>query len=131
MIFEMILAKIPHKKVKTEIETVDLYQLGTFNGRAYTLVELQEGQYYPPHVHHYSEAKFHIVLGSGTIILNGKEEPYKVGDYFVITPETPHGFKVKEQTLFLSIETPPIIDAETQEVDVKYVESKKKGGKVY
>lgn len=127
----MILNKLPHKKVKTAIETIDLYQLGNFNGSAYTLIELQAQQYYPPHVHHFSEAKLHIILGKGIIILGKKENNYGPGSYFVIARNTPHGFKVKEQTLFLSIETPPIIDPETQGVDVEYIEGKKKGGKLY
>ena len=130
MIFEMLLNKIPHKKVETDIEAIDLYQLGTFKESAYTLVELQQGKNYPPHVHHHSKARLHVVLGKGIIIIGKKENKYCAGDYFLIPKGESHGFKIKEQTLLLSIETPPIIDAETQEVDIEYVDSKKKGGRV-
>lgn len=125
-----VLSKITHKIVKTEIEEVDLYQLGIFNESAYTLVAFKEGKYYPPHIHSKSTAKIHIIFGSGIIILNGKEKLYTKGDVFLIEKNISHCFRVKEETLFLAIETPPIINTETEEIDIEYAESKVNGGRI-
>jgi len=118
---ESILKKIPHQEVSTDVETIDLYRLGVFEGVMYELVELQAGQEYPPHKHENSEAKLHMILGDGLIILNGKEQKYTVGDIFKVEKGMSHGFKVASPTLFLSIQKPAIIDPETGRVDVEYV----------
>ncbi|MBI2631872.1 cupin domain-containing protein [Candidatus Pacearchaeota archaeon] len=127
-IHNSIFNKLPHKIVKTAIEEVNLFPLGIFEGRAFTLVTLEQGKYYPPHVHNKSQSKVHIIFGNGTFILDGKEQQYKKGDVFLIKSRVSHGFRVKEQTLFLSIETPPIINPKTNEVDIEYVDSKAIGG---
>jgi len=118
---ESILKKIPHQKVTTEIESIDLYRLGIFEGAMYELVELQAGQVYPPHKHANSEAKLHMILGDGLIILNGEEQKYTKGDVFSVEKGMSHGFKVHSPTLFLSIQKPAIIDPETGKVDVEYL----------
>ncbi len=120
-----IFDKIIYKKIKTEAETINVWQLGVFDNSMYELVELVEGQYYPPHKHNKSEAKLHIIFGKGIIIINKKENNYKKGDMFFIPKGISHGFRVKKQTLLLSINTPPIIDSETGEVDVEYLGVKK------
>ena len=107
-----LLDKIPHIKVKTDIESLDLYRLGVFNASMFELVELQAGQFYPPHIHK--------KLGEGKIILDGREHNYRPGAMYNVGKGISHGFKVRTQTLILSIQTPPIIDQRTDKVDIKY-----------
>ena len=115
-----LLDKIPHIKVKTDIESLDLYRLGVFNASMFELVELQAGQFYPPHIHKKSRAALYFVLGEGKIILDGREHNYRPGAMYNVGKGISHGFKVRTQTLILSIQTPPIIDQRTDKVDIKY-----------
>jgi quercetin dioxygenase-like cupin family protein len=118
---ESILNKIPNQEVKTEFEKIMLYRLGVFENAMYELVELQKDEYYKPHKHKNSEAKLHIILGKGLIILDGKEIKFKPGDSFEVGKGMSHGFKIENQTLLLSIQKPPIIDQNSGEVDLEYI----------
>src|SRR3989344_5202691 len=114
-----ILNKIPKKLFSTEKEKLNFYRLGIFEGKAYELVEFFENHIYPAHVHKHSESYIYCVIGKGIIILNGIKKPYKKGDYFYVRKRMSHGFEVKEQTLFLSINKPPIMN-ENGEIDFEY-----------
>jgi len=115
-----ILKKIPYRKVTTEHESIDLYSLGNFNGSTYELIELPKGYAAKPHIHKYSEATLHFIFGSGKILIGNKWSDYKKEDTFFIPKDTKHGFKVDEDSLFLSVNTPGIIDKKTGKVDVEY-----------
>jgi hypothetical protein len=45
-----LLLQIPHRRVVTDVENVDLYQLGYFEGKQYELVEFEGPKYYPPRI---------------------------------------------------------------------------------
>ena len=115
-----ILNQIERVDVKTGVENLTMYRLGVFENKMYELVELNSGQYCPPHIHKNSESKILIIKGSGEIILNGLSRPYALGSVFFVERGMIHGFKCKDQTLFLSIQTPPIIDTATGEIDIEY-----------
>lgn len=114
-----ILDKLKVNTLRYDNETLDFYELGLFKNSSYDLVHLKE-IYYVPHIHKKSSAKFYIIFGSGIIIIKGKEIKYKAGNIFNIPKGTPHGFKVKEETLFLSVQTPPIMNPKTNKPDVEY-----------
>lgn len=117
-----ILDQIPKKEVKTDRESLVLYRLGLFGNSMFELVELDSNQVYDSHIHHNSESKLFVVVGEGVINLDGNEKEYKSGDEFLVTKGMSHGFKPKTQTLMLSINTPPILDPENEEMDFEYVE---------
>ncbi len=120
-----LLDKIPYKIIKTDKgEELNLYSLGIFNGSAYNIVEAKIGNY-EPHIHSKSKSLVHIISGSGIVILGREEIPYKKGDIFLIPAKVSHCFRVEEQTLFLAIETPPIINPITREIDFEYVNMQK------
>jgi len=102
------------------VENIRLHRLGVFGNSSFELVELKKAEDYPPHHHENSEAEFHFIFGESLIILNGKEHKYKKGNTHVITKGMKHGFKPETDTLFLSIQTPPIKDKESGEEDIHF-----------
>lgn len=98
-----------------------MYRLGVFGDKMYELVELNAGQYYPPHIHKSSEANLMFVFGSGKVFLDGEGRNYKKGDKVFVGKGMSHGFEVFEQTLFLSVQNPPIIDPKTGKIDIEYL----------
>jgi len=115
-----ILDKIPTQEIDIEGEKLGIYRLGSFDNEMFELVELNVGQEYKPHIHKNSEAKLHVVIGNGTIIIDGEEKEYKPGNTFKINKGTSHGFKVNPQTLMLSIQSPAIVNTETGDIDFEY-----------
>jgi len=107
-----------HKIAVDIVGEVKLYRLGVFDNSSFDLAELKESGNYPAHHHHKSEAKFYFISGEGFIILNGKKHRYKKGDTFTIPKGMKHGFQSKTETLFLSIQTPPIKDPKTGKEDL-------------
>ena len=119
-----ILSKIPLIKVRTAVENLNIYMLGLFDNTMYELTELNSGQYYPPHIHKKSNAILHVIFGTGQVIINNKKNNYQNGNTFVINKGVSHGFIVKDQTLLLSINSPPILDLTKNHLDVKYIGGK-------
>jgi quercetin dioxygenase-like cupin family protein len=126
-----IFKSIPHRRVisnsATAEEIFDLYQLGLFAASSSTqeiveLVELQPCAEYKPHYHKRSAAIIYIIVGSGVFQLNKDMIEYHAGIRIEIPVGALHGFVTKERTLFLSIQSPPILDAETGQVDLFYGE---------
>jgi quercetin dioxygenase-like cupin family protein len=87
----------------------------------YELVELQAGQLYPPHIHHHSTAELYFIQGEGTLALDTVAQTYAPGKNVTVQKGVAHGFYASTQTLFLSIQTPPIIDPQTGKIDLEYV----------
>lgn len=114
-----VLNKIPKKNV----DGFDLWRLGVFRTpeenqpASFELVMLTQGQVQPPHHHNESDAKLYFVLGHGEIKLNGKMIIYKPGDVFDVPRGTIHAFKAQSESLFLSIQRPPIRDQITGRED--------------
>lgn len=133
-----ILKFIPHRRVISEHapckEIFDLYQIGLFDApdsrffgagtqpvqENIELVELQPNAEYRPHYHKNSIAIIYITSGTGTFCLGNEIMAYEAGKRIVIPAEVMHGFSTRSRTLFLSIQTPPILNAETGEVDLHY-----------
>ncbi len=111
-----ILDRIP----KDEVENIKLFRLGVFENSSYEFVELKKAEDYPGHHHKKSDAKFLFILGEGDIILDGKKHKYKKGDSFDIPRGMVHGFQPDTQTLFLSIQTPPIKNQKTGKEDIHF-----------
>jgi quercetin dioxygenase-like cupin family protein len=139
-----ILGYIPHEHIQSQHvksdERFDVFMLGIFkvaksflNGitdgcrvsqpieEIVELVELQANTKYRPHYHKKSVAVIYMVLGEGVFVLGENEVPYRPGQRLDISANVPHGFLTKTRTLFLSIQSPPILNRETGEVDLHYV----------
>jgi quercetin dioxygenase-like cupin family protein len=63
-----------------------------------------------------------MVLGEGILILDQEKIPYQPGKRFDIPAKKLHGFITQTKTLFLSIQSPPIYNRETQTVDLHYAD---------
>lgn len=131
-----IFASIPHKRVVSKNghgeEIFDLYQCGSFkNGNDdenLELVELSAESQYRPHYHKNSFATIYIISGTGEFILDKQQIQYNPGLRIHIPAGALHGFRTKDKTLFLSIQSPSIIDRNTQEVDLYYEDGRQEGG---
>lgn len=91
-----------------------------FFGSTYELIKLPGGYRAPPHLHNNSKAIIQFIVGNGQILIGNKWFNYRKGGTFVIPKKTKHGFKVKKDTLFLSVNTPGILDYKSGKVDVEY-----------
>jgi quercetin dioxygenase-like cupin family protein len=117
-----VLDNIRFKRITTQAgETLGLYRIPSASGCA-ELVNLDSDTLYKPHVHDGVDAKFHMLRGNGSIILDKDEYTYDVGDVFYVPKGTPHGFRTKERTIFLSLQSKPIRDEKTGKIDIRYVE---------
>lgn len=140
-----ILGHIPHEHIQSQYvradERFDVFKLGIFKvaksflsgvvgsvtndqhvDEIVELVELQPNAKYRPHYHKESSAVIYMVLGEGVFVLGEDEVPYCPGQRLDISAKVPHGFLTKTRTLFLSIQSPPIRNRETGEVDLHYVQ---------
>lgn len=123
-----IFKSIPHQRVvskQTDIEEIfDLYQCGIFNNNSLEenveLVELQPQSEYSPHYHKKSSAIVYVISGTGLLQLKNNLIEYKPGIRITIPAGVAHGFKTKTRTLFLSIQSPFIINPENGEIDLHY-----------
>lgn len=127
---------IPHRRVTSKNtynkeEIFDLYQLGTFSTSQedssinihqenLELVELQAQTEYERHYHKNSTAIIYIISGSGEFLLDEKQIQYNGHKRIVIPEGVMHGFRTSTQTFFLSIQTPPIIDPQSNYIDIHY-----------
>lgn len=130
-----IFKSIPHRRVVSKNvsseEIFDLYQLGIFAAPSacqqgheiqenIELVELKSKATYRPHYHKDSTAVIYIVSGSGTFLLGDSCIGYQAGKRIVIPAGFLHGFNTDTPTLFLSIQSPPIINSVTGQIDLHY-----------
>lgn len=124
-----ILETIPHQRVANETpgakEIFDLYRLGIFtvpdaDDEILELVELQPDTNYRKHFHRKSSAVIYIVSGKGRLLIGKHSLEYHPGVRVSIPAEVPHGFQTKTRTLFLSIQSPPILDPENGSLDLQY-----------
>lgn len=136
-----IFKAIPHRRVTSKNtygkeEIFDLYQLGIFSASDVNslasakksqkelenleLVELQPKAEYRPHYHKNSSAIIYIILGSGTFMLDEKSIEYNAHKRIFIPAGAMHGFHTHTRTLFLSIQSPPILNPENEHIDIYY-----------
>lgn len=127
MLYE-IFKSIPHQRVVSKRvnaeEIFDLYQCGIFKNsfleENIELVELQPQSEYSPHSHQKSCAVVYIISGTGLFQLAEDLIEYHPGMRIDIPAGVLHGFKTNTPTLFLSIQSPPIINPENGEIDFHY-----------
>lgn len=109
---------IPYQILETdEGERIEIHPLGVYNNTSMDLVRI-EG-YYKPHIHQYSTARLHILKGSGIALLGDEKRKYNCGDILDVPKGTPHGFETLEETIFLSLQNPPITNRD-KKVDIIY-----------
>ena len=100
---------------------IKLYRLGVYDDECFELVELEENRVYPPHIHKESSSVFHMIKGKGIILIHNDVKEYKTGDTFTIPHGIAHGFHTQTTTLFLSSQKPPIINEESDTIDIAYI----------
>lgn len=138
MLQEIRYERVQSQGVKVN-EQFELLKLGTFNveksilttisnhnahatNEIIELVRLQPSSKYQPHYHKQSCAVIYIILGEGFFLSGKNEVRYQPGMRFDLPEKTPHGFLTDKETLFLSIQTPPIRNYQTEELDLYYVD---------
>ncbi|MFT4646111.1 MAG: quercetin dioxygenase-like cupin family protein [Planctomycetota bacterium] len=106
-------------KQTSDVEIFGIYRVPTSSG-CIEFVKLYKGIQYKAHIHDFSNARFIFLTGTGKVTLNEKQIDYQPG----FTCEAPsgmmHGFIQNEETIFLSIQSNPIQDRETGEIDIRY-----------
>lgn len=115
-----VLKKVEYEDKQTnEIELFGIYRIPTGHG-CLELVKLYPDIPYAPHIHDYCSAQFIFLEGSGELILDGKSFHYEKGSVFNVGAGILHGFKIKSESIFLSIQSNPIQDRSTGHIDIRY-----------
>ena len=83
-------------------------------------VKLYSDTKYKPHIHDRASAKFIFLVGEGEVLLDDKVHPFKPGTSIDVPSGVMHGFNLKEETIFLSVQSHPIQDIATGEIDIRY-----------
>jgi quercetin dioxygenase-like cupin family protein len=106
-------------KQTNDLEKFGIYRVPTSSG-CIEFVKLYAGINYKPHIHDKASAKFIFLTGAGRVILDEEESIFVVGSVFYVPAGVKHGFNLKEETIFLSIQSNPIQDRTTGEIDIRY-----------
>lgn len=70
-------------------------------------VHIAAGQRTAVSYHQVAEEYYFVLAGSGTAVLDGREQPLQVGDFLRLPPGTQHGFVAGPQGLdLLDVHTP-------------------------
>lgn len=83
-------------------------------------VKLHKDMVYKPHIHDKASAKFLFLTGTGKVIIGAEEIEYKEGLVCTVPAGVMHGFVHDEETIFLSVQSNPIQDRNTGEIDIRY-----------
>jgi mannose-6-phosphate isomerase-like protein (cupin superfamily) len=100
-------------------EKFGIFRVPTISG-CIEFVKLYKAIHYKPHIHDKASAKFIFLTGKGTMILDDKSFPFQEGSIYEAPAGTKHGFILEEETVFLSIQSNPIQDRSTGEIDIRY-----------
>lgn len=127
-----MLASIPLQKVVTSTgDRFQILKLGLYRGaneacaedallENVELVQIRARTHYKKHCHMHSDAVIYIISGSGQLLLGSEIIDYKPSIRVAIPQKVMHGFMTDEETLFLSIQNPHIIDPITGSIDIHY-----------
>lgn len=137
-----ILSSMPYEKIvgdqgaseSLSQEVFEIHCLGLFKGPGVSLIHSKDSNaleivelvllkpktIYRPHYHKKSTAVIYIIWGRGVFLQDAESKPYDKEHRFVVPPGLKHGFQTTTETLFLSIQTPPILNRETAELDLYY-----------
>jgi mannose-6-phosphate isomerase-like protein (cupin superfamily) len=83
-------------------------------------VKLYSDTKYKPHIHDRASAKFIFLVGEGEVLLDDEVHPFIPGTIIDVLAGVMHGFNLREETIFLSVQSNPIQDRETGEIDIRY-----------
>ncbi|TVR76022.1 MAG: cupin domain-containing protein [Chitinophagaceae bacterium] len=100
-------------------ERFGIYRIPTDSG-CVEIVKLYPDTYYKPHIHDRANAKFIFLQGKGKVLLDDKAFPFKEGDIFEAPAGVKHGFELTEESIFISVQSHPIQDRSTGEIDIRY-----------
>ncbi len=115
-----VLNKVEFEDKQTnEIELFGIYRVPTKHG-CLELVKLYPAIPYAPHIHDFCSAEFIFLDGKGEVILNEKSFPYSKGSVYFVPAGVMHGFRIDEETIFLSVQSNPIQDRSTGHIDIRY-----------
>jgi quercetin dioxygenase-like cupin family protein len=103
-----------------EVRRMGVVEEDTGEKVAYEIVSLKGGSTYNQHSHPMSSGYFYFAKGAGWLLLKNKWFRYEPGTQVYVAPGLLHGFITETETMFLSINDPPIYDAETGHVDIKF-----------
>lgn len=100
-------------------EEYGIYRVPTASG-CIEFVKLHKDTIYKPHIHDRASAKFIFLTGTGKVILDKVQLDYYPGFECDAPAGVMHGFAQNEETIFLSIQSNPIQDRSTGEIDIRY-----------
>lgn len=106
-------------KETSDTESFGIYRVPSDSG-CVEFVKLFANISYKPHIHDRASATFIFLSGKGKVVLNGEEYPYEKGSIYKAPAGVKHGFILEEETIFLSIQSNPIQDRTTGEIDIRY-----------
>ena len=114
------LMKLGLYRTPSEPSTEDAPSSGRDQLENVELVQLQPRTHYQKHRHDHSDAVIYIIRGRGRLLLGSDVIDYQSSLRVAIPQKVMHGFITEEETLFLSIQNPHIIDPATGRVDIHY-----------
>ncbi len=100
-------------------EKYGIFRVPTSSG-CIEFVKLYLDTVYKPHIHDKASAKFIFLKGKGKVILDEKTIDYYEGFICEAPVGVKHGFIQEEETIFLSVQSNPIQDRVTGEIDIRY-----------
>ena len=106
-------------KQTDDSEKFGIYRVPSTSG-CIEFVKLHKETIYKPHIHDKASAKFIFLIGTGKVILDEVQLDYYPGFQCEAPAGVKHGFILNEETIFLSIQSNPIQDRSTGEIDIRY-----------
>jgi mannose-6-phosphate isomerase-like protein (cupin superfamily) len=83
-------------------------------------VKLYTNIKYKAHIHDQSSARFIFLKGTGKVFIGEEAFAFEPGFQIDAPTGVKHGFEINNETIFLSIQTNPIQNQETGEIDIRY-----------
>ena len=118
--FEKAVAGIEFDEKQTkDNESYGIHRVCTASG-CIEFVKLYKNMVYKPHIHDRASAKFIFLSGTGKVIIGDEEILYSEGLICSVPAGVMHGFIQHEETIFLSVQSNPIQDRSSGEIDIRY-----------
>jgi quercetin dioxygenase-like cupin family protein len=118
--FEEVLAHLQFEDKQTDDEEkYGIHRLFPEKG-CIEFVKLYPEINYKPHIHDFSSARFIFLKGKGKVLIGEKSFNYTPGFQIDAPAGIKHGFEIETESIFLSIQTNPIQNQQTGEIDIRY-----------